>query len=396
MAEIWSTAGEKGVIYPVLKTNKEDIKDMHIDEIEREYIRIDANWLQLHYKTSIMLAVFAFLVECAMGIYLVNSDMLSTTPGRFFWKFMVVPGSLNLLLIIADTIIMRSKRCSQKVKIYSISLIFVGSCFIFFTAHSAFEATYYIFAIAIMLTTVYANYRVTGTTALAGILAMVFSELFIVWDLDKVSIFQSTHRFSEFIIALFVLIAFSVTCMITIRFEKEKNAASIQKEIERQQLQHSLHIDELTGIYNRRALHAALKDVDDDNVSDGKYILAIVDIDKFKDINDTWGHHVGDLCLAEFAKILKEESKRFIPFRYGGDEFCMLFRNLDMAEAEAICRQILVKLNAVTFPEYPTLRLTASFGLAACMGQIDAVRLFINADHALYEAKKGRNTVYIF
>ncbi len=370
-------------------------EEMHIDEIRKEYTRIDGNWLWLHYKTSIVLVVFAFITECVMGIYLVNSDLLTTTVERFFWKFLVVPSGINILLVIIATVVMKSRSFSQKIKIYSVSFIFVGISFILFTAHGTFSATYYIFAIAIMVTTIYADYYVTSVTALTSILAIVFSELFIVWDRDKISIFQSTHRYSDFLISLFVLTAFSIACMVVIRFEQEKNAASIQMEMERQQLQKSLHMDEITGIYNRKALHTALKDVDD-SASNGKYILAIVDIDKFKEINDNWGHHIGDLCLIEFAKILKEESVVFTPFRYGGDEFCILFRNRNMEEAEAICRQIMVRLNALAFTEYPMLKLTASFGLAASSGQMDAVRLFINADHALYEAKKVRNAIYIY
>ncbi len=379
-----------------LKTDKFDFEDMHIDEIQREYVRIDGDWLSLHYKATIVLAVFAFIVEGVLGIYLVNSDMLTTTVERFFWKFLFIPSGINILLIIIDTMVIKSKRLSQKVKIYSVSFIFIGLCFILFTVHSVFVSVFYIFAIAIMLTTIYANYLVTSITAGVSILAIVFSELFIVWDADKVSIFHDTYRFSDFMISLCVLFAFSIACMIVIRFEQEKNAASIQKEAERQQLQKSLHMDELTGIYNRKALHAAFKDVDDDNASDGKYILAIVDIDKFKKINDKWGHHIGDLCLTEFAKILKEESSTLTPFRYGGDEFCILFRSIDMEEAEAVCGRLLARLNGLSFEEYPDLKLTASFGLSACAGKIDAVRLFINADHALYEAKKIRNTIYIF
>lgn len=383
------------MMHSTLMTDNVDFEDIHIDEIQKEYTRIDGNWLWLHYKTSIVLVVFAFIVECVMGIYLINSDMLTTTVERFLWKFMIIPSGINFLLIMVDTMIIKSKCLSQKEKIYSVSFVFVGICFILFTVHSTFTAIYYIFAIAIMLTTIYANYRVTSITALMSILAIVFSELFIVWDRDKVSIFQSTHRFSDFLISLFVLTAFSIACMIVIRFEQEKNAASIQMAMERRQLQQSVHMDEITGIYNRKALHAALKDVDD-NASEGKYILAIVDIDKFKEINDNWGHHTGDLCLIEFAKILKEESAVFTPFRYGGDEFCILFKDQGMEEAEAICRQLMIKLNALVFKEYPMLKLTASFGLAACSGQIDAVRLFINADHALYEAKKVRNAIYTF
>ena len=134
----------------------------------------------------------------------------------------------------------------------------------------------------------------------------------------------------------------------------------------------------------------------EDTSPDVKHILAIVDIDKFKNINDTWGHHIGDRCLIEFAKILKECDTNITPFRYGGDEFCLLFQDISMEDAEAICRKIQSKVNKLVFDDYPKLKLAASFGLAAVSDKVDTVKLFIHADHALYEAKKLRNSVRVF
>ncbi len=375
--------------------DEENLDDMYIRAVQEEYTKIDESWLNLHYKTSVILVVFSLLVEILMGAILVNSDMLTTTVSRYYIKFLIVPSAVNFLCIGIETLIMRSKSFSRSHKIYAVSIIFVGIGFVLFTVHSTFTATYYIFAIAIMLTAIYADYRVTCITALTSISSIIISELFMEWDADKVSIFESTHRMGDFLISLFVLIAFSIACMAVIRFERKKNSAGIQKEIERQLLQQSVHMDEMTGVFNRKAFRDEMKYVED-TASDRSYILAIVDIDRFKNINDTWGHHVGDRCLMEFAKILKEFSLDMTPFRYGGDEFCLLFCDKSMEEAESICRSIQTRVNRLFFEEYPKLMLTASFGLAAISDQVDTVRLFIHADRALYEAKKVRNAIRVF
>jgi diguanylate cyclase (GGDEF)-like protein len=375
--------------------DEEKLDDMYIRAVQEEYTRIDESWLQLHYKTSVILVIFSLLVEIGMGMILVNSDMLTTTVYRYFLKFLIIPSGVNFSFIAIETLIMRSKRFSQKHKIYSVSLIYVGIGFVLFSVHCTFTAAYYIFAIAIMLTAIYADYRVTNVTALASIGSIIISELFLEWDKDKISIFKDTHRMGDFLISLFVLLAFSIAIMAVIRFERRKNSAGIQKEIERQLLQQSVHMDEMTGVYNRKAFRAEMKYVED-NASDRNYTLAIVDIDKFKNINDTWGHHVGDLCLIEFAKILKEFCLDMTPFRYGGDEFCLLFCDKSMEETEAICEEIQAKVNRLNFEDYPTLVLTASFGIASITDQIDTVRLFIHADRALYEAKKVRNAIRTF
>ena len=373
----------------------ETLHDTHVQEIHRQYTRIDHDWLLLHYKASIGLVLFASIVECIMGLFLINSDMLTTTVQRFLWKFMFLPAIINFACIVIDTAVMKSKRLSQEQKIYTISLVFVGICFIFFTVHSAFTAIYYIFAIAIMLTTIYASYRLTIITALTSIASLVISELFIVWDVDKVSIFGNTIRMSNFLISLCILTGFSIACMVVIRFEQKKNEASIRMEIERKHLQQRLQADEMTGIFNRRALHAAFKDIEEDSRNNA-CILAIADIDNFKNINDQWGHHVGDRCIIEFARVLKEHCGDAMPFRYGGDEFCLLFRHADLEAASASCNRIQEKLLELRLDDIPALRLTASFGLAVYSGQTDTVRLFIHADHALYEAKELRNAIRVF
>ena len=377
------------------EVEKENSNDTYINAIQREYSQIDESWLQLHYKISVGLFVFSFLVELAMGILLINSTMVTTTVYRYFLKFFIVPSGINFICIVIDSLIMKSDRISQIRKIYSISLIFVCIDFILFTVHIAFAATYFIFAIAIMLTTVYANYYLTSITAGTSILAAAVSELFIKWDADKISVFQSTQRLGDFLISLFVLIAFSIACMVIIRFEQRKNQASIQKEIERQQLQESILMDEMTGIYNRKAFSAKLKSIED-HAQSIRYILTVMDIDNFKSINDTWGHHMGDRCLIEFAGILKEYNTKATSFRYGGDEFCLLFCDVDMEYAEAVCKDIQSKVNHLYFEGYPTLKLTVSFGLAENSDQLDTMRLFIQADHALYEAKRARNAIRVF
>lgn len=379
----------------VKNIDKENTNDIYIQIVQQEYTRIDEMWLQLHYKTSVILVIFSFLVEFAMGMFLVNSDMLGTTVDRFFLKFLLIPSVINFSWVVLATIIIKSKRFSQTCKIYSISLIFVCLNFVLFTVHSAFVSAYYIAAIAIMLTVIYANYYVTGITAVASIVSIIISELFIRWDLDKPGIFESTHRLSEFVITLIVLITFSMACIVVIRFERKKNRAGIQKEIERQQLQKSVYLDEMTGIYNQKAFHNELKSAEE-SAAGAAYILAIMDIDKFKDINDTWGHHIGDRCLIAVAKILKKYSPKITPFRYGGDEFCLLFQDISMADAEIICKEIQAKINGVVFEGYPELKPTASFGLATFLDRIDAGRLFIHADHALYEAKKARSSICVF
>ena len=78
------------------------------------------------------------------------------------------------------------------------------------------------------------------------------------------------------------------------------------------------------------------------------------------------------------------------------DEFCLLFNGLSMNAAIETCKQLQQKLNTLTFDKYPDQKLTASFGLASCCDSLTAARLFINADQAMYQAKKTAEGICVF
>ncbi len=374
---------------------REKLNALNVSELRKEYTGIDNDWLLLHYKVSLGTVIFALLVELIMGVMLNRSDMITTSMRVYALKFIAAPSGANLLCILAETVVLRAKRLSPRQKVYSVSLIFSVVCFVLFTAHSTFVATYFIFAGAIMMTLFYASYRLTSVTAFACIVLFVSSELFIHWDADRVSIFDSTLWMGNFFVSLAVLLAFSLACMVSIHFERKKREEAVQLALEGYRLQQRIQVDEMTGIFNRKALHDALKDMEFGEPG-RKSILAIVDIDHFKSINDRWGHLLGDSCLVEFARLLRENGGKATAFRYGGDEFCLLFSDADMSEALHTCGRVRERLGRLRFRERPELRLTASFGLAEYFFHMDAAQLFSDADSALYEAKKTRNAIRVF
>jgi diguanylate cyclase len=224
--------------------------------------------------------------------------------------------------------------------------------------------------------------------------SVILSEFFLKWDLDKVNVMDNAMRLGDFLISLFLLIAFWLISMVAIRFEMKKNEASIQMEIERLQLLHKLNIDMLTGINNRFAFRNSVKDMEEDD-SNNSYIFAIIDIDNFKKLNDTYGHLMGDHCLIEFGKILKENCVESVPFRYGGDEFCILFRNHTMEKVVKICEQIQIDLKKIIVDRKSGVHITASFGVSTYTKGMVVSKLITNADNALYEAKKAKDRICI-
>ena len=158
--------------------------------------------------------------------------------------------------------------------------------------------------------------------------------------------------------------------------------------------------DELTGIQNRRFLLSYLEHkVRWEQESAFPLALAIIDIDHFKQINDTHGHEAGDQALAWFAEILKSEAgDTGFPIRYGGDEFVLFLPGSDLEEARARADSLLEKARQRKFRLRVTgaeLSLTLSIGVASAPTDARTSKeLFQIADAALYSAKRaGRNRV---
>lgn len=174
-------------------------------------------------------------------------------------------------------------------------------------------------------------------------------------------------------------------------------------ENEIHQVQHKLTqmatIDQLTGLYNRRFCQDALKNemAKDDRYSQG-LVLAMMDLDHFKQINDTLGHAAGDMVLTEFGRILKKMFREVdIVCRYGGEEFIVIMANTHIKDAQRVCERLREKVSSYPF-EYNTtqFQVTMSAGVVEYVEMMDLSGddLIKRADAAMYEAKnEGRNCV---
>jgi diguanylate cyclase (GGDEF)-like protein len=151
--------------------------------------------------------------------------------------------------------------------------------------------------------------------------------------------------------------------------------------------------DPLTGLANRRRLQAEVGRAREG--SDG-YAVVLADLDRFKDLNDTYGHEVGDRALRVFAGVLRESVReRDLACRYGGEEFVVLLPHCNVAQAQDAVDRIRAELIGVlTGGDVPGF--TASFGLADSSMADDFDAVLRIADEALLRAKNsGRNRVEI-
>ena len=155
--------------------------------------------------------------------------------------------------------------------------------------------------------------------------------------------------------------------------------------------------DGLTNIYNRRYINERLPIDISKSIIKGKILSIIMtDIDFFKNVNDTYGHSIGDKILIDFAKLLESSIRKDIDWvgRYGGEEFLIVLNNVDAEGAYKVAENIRLILENTTFKyDAIDINITSSFGISCISNHtVDADSLIINADKNLYIAKNsGRN-----
>jgi len=161
-------------------------------------------------------------------------------------------------------------------------------------------------------------------------------------------------------------------------------------------------IDDLTDLGNRRFFNQTLQvEIARAQASGAALCLAIADLDRFKSVNDRFGHVVGDHLLKLFANLLMRHMRDRGPAaRYGGEEFTLLFRDADIDEAQRVVDNIRHELETkrwvVGAKEEPLGAVTASFGIARLALNESAESLVRRADAKLLEAKSaGRNRIAV-
>ena len=152
--------------------------------------------------------------------------------------------------------------------------------------------------------------------------------------------------------------------------------------------------DHLTGLYNRSQLEKFMN-YQLKNLRKGNYFfLIIIDLDKFKEINDTYGHIVGDAALIDAAKLLRGSCKRKSDYvaRLGGDEFAIIGQCEDVAAVNMIIERIhgvMERFNKVSRKPY-RIQFSAGYTVYDGNGQATLDKLLSEADHNMYEIKKTK------
>lgn len=309
------------------------------------------------------------IIVCLLGFTLINIFLNKNKCFSIKLIERVIYFSLGAILVLLTLISGLDQITTGQILVFGINIIFSG--------------------LVILIKPPYENimYTITFMTFIAAMIIFQHNWNILISDLVNGSFF--------FVSALFLA-----------RFMHNNQVAHLAKNIKLQdinrKLQYLSDYDYLTGIPNRRYFMKQLKDFDcNREYQNVRTYVVIADIDYFKNINDTYGHLIGDYVLKAVSTVLKNNIKeQDLLARFGGEEFLILLSSSNLEETKVICENLrnLIEQYAFNF-EKNTIKITASFGIASIdkISEVDFDKAYSHADKALYEAKRsGRNRVCTF
>lgn len=345
---------------------------------EAELVRLDARWLYLHLYTTALIAAGALVVELVMYLWLKSSDMMASGLVRYLVKYVAAPGCANALMLLSGLAVVHAPRIPRGQKACLISLIMTLVCTVLYVVHSIFEIIILIYALPVLMSVLYERRRLTTLIWLLC-MSLAIGGRFIPWDPGNK---LTAKTFQNLTVGLVLLNGVYVACMAIIHYMKKKRQLIRRQDAENLLLQQQMLMDPLTGVGNRAALREGL-----DRLT-GQALpchMVMMDIDGFKGLNDSQGHLYGDRVLETLGRLLTEMAACYdmAPYRYGGDEFLLLFFQCAASEAEQALRGAQRAL-ARSFGA----GVTFSAGLVACVCEAEPLRALRQADEALYRAKE--------
>lgn len=372
------------------------------------YFKIYEKWRN---KLNIILVIFAFLIFIIEVLFFFiyykhDANLVNgLSKKRYLLYFLGYPSFMNFFICINAYIINKNEKLSWRFKNYfmSISLVFLAGNTL--AIHYVFSPLLCLVCLPIFLTTIFSDVKLTSTSTAITLLFLIIALLKSTGNyfLKDISGFfkEDPNLLYNYCIALVGLISSFISSSIMIHYQHQKNIEVIDNFKKQDELTKLLKLDSLTKLYNHSSIYEIIEETLKNASAFESITLAMLDIDNFKAVNDTFGHIHGDEVITTIANLLnKYSSDDVICSRYGGEEFAILFTNYNVEKANQFINKIRQELASTVFDfiKNKDYKITFSSGLAQLNNSTTTPSEFFSyADVALYEAKKiGKNCTIIY
>lgn len=354
--------------------------------------KINQKWRNRLFRLSIVLAVIFTVAEIIVYNCTPFPSSLPIALNLYRIRFIYVPTALFSAAIAPAGYLLYSRSLTNRMKNMCISILLYFICACVQMIYCMFAPLLVLPAIAVILSVFFGDPILTiGITAASAASAMLSSHL-------AAQEFKAKNPMllGETLSALLVVIAIGAVALLLIKCLSEQTEYIISSNLRQKRLKDEFDLDPLMGINNRRSLNEQLPAIAKHPHNNSPMHLLMLDLDNFKDINDTYGHPCGDEVLLELVRVLRssDENERISIYRYGGEEVVMLLRNMERNEAYYLCDELRERFSLSRFSFAPSIRVTFSGGFASYHSGLCPNEWLQTADKLLYRAKAaGKNKI---
>ena len=315
-------------------------------------------------------------------------------PGSYFAKRVLLPSGINFASVLTYTIIYKNTKKRIRFENWASTLSITIISISIATFHNYFQALLFLPCLPIFVSAIFSDPALTNTTAIISGLSS--SIIFHFWSQHVEKKTWFLVFLPTFIVWLAVLIISYIFVKLIMQAQSEQSDFIYEAYSTQEELISELNIDPMTGLSNRRAMDKALSlYIQKFNEEDFTPRLAIMDIDHFKTVNDTYGHNAGDIAIKGLASIIKKHMGGIRrAFRFGGDEMVLLFNRESKEEINKIIESIREDFRTTEFPFKPKSPLTISVGVSSLQKGQSKKAWFEITDKTMYKSKQnGRDQI---
>ena len=353
--------------------------------------------LNIYWLVSLLLVLTEVIV------FLVRPPLNRQEACKWLMLYVLKPTLMNTILLLVTEGIYRiiENKYKEKVKY----LVMISSTFLVFNViyiHYNVTVAYTVFILPIFLSQFYANKRITWFTAILNFLCYLIIVLLYLPTKEAGSFTFSYTDFyavlSLMITAVILVLSFNDRAKEIMEYllltHHSKNELTIKNFV----MEFNSKIETTTGLYNHKTFYEYLEQLicQSENYR-FPLSLAVIDIDDFKKVNDSYGHSLGDKVIKSLAETIKINiGSDDYAARYGGEEFAIIFTDKDEDEAFKVAENIRIEFNKIIIDEMKNEKFSISIGISEHSKGMTMQSFFSNADNALYKAKKeGKNRTII-
>ncbi len=318
---------------------------------------------------------------------------------EYYMIYVVLPAGIDACIITITLVLVRIKKISSVFKNYLIITSLVLISIVLSSVHGHYIVVLGLFVIPVLVTSVFLENRFLIYSLITSAVGLAISFIILI-NTPEYSESSETKWMlgANTLITLLIMMLFSFISWLIILVHKNRERTLSQVQTENAKLSKETRFDGLTGLQNHTSFYTVLENklVKARHNKSG-FALAMLDIDDFKDVNDTYGHAAGDEILKFVSETLVNViGKSGAVFRYGGDEFAIIFHNPDPDANVQSLEHIRMVVESNDTMLMNGSGITLSIGYYNVKEAImSSEEIFYRADQALYQAKyNGKNQVY--